>query len=322
MTETVLAALQQWSLLTGVVVAVGCVAWRVIVAPGAARVLAEARSSPLGAIEHSVASVGLVTALVVIGAWGLKMVVQVMGFRDPFVPLWEDVSFLLFETFWGTVWMAQGVTLPLLAIAFRQARNPSLPAGAEAGRAPARADPRRISLAWRVAAALVLVLTATLALSGHAMGVDAWRPLLVTVDAVHTLAAGTWIGSLGVILAVGRPGRPGGPDLELYAAQIRSFSPMAIVSVGALLSMGVVLAWTHLSALSDLWATSYGRVLSAKILLAGGVFAAGFWNWRRGIPALATREGARAVQRRAAWEVSMAVSVLLLTAVLVHSPKP
>jgi putative copper export protein len=259
--------------------------------------------SAIAPIERRVARMGMVIAFVLIGAWMLKMVVQVMGFRDPFVPLWDDVSFLLFETFWGTVWMAQGILLPLLAVAFWRARGIS-----KGG--------------WMAAAAIALGLVATLALSGHAMGVDAWRPLIVSADGVHTLAAGSWIGTLAIILSVGRPEDGVTADPALYAAQIRSFSAMAIVSVAALVSMGVVLAWTHLGAISDLWTLRYGRVLTAKIALAGVCFGAGFVNWRKGLPALDTASGARVVQRRAAWEVSMAVGVLLVTAVLVHSPKP
>jgi putative copper resistance protein D len=153
------------------------------------------------------------------------------------------------------------------------------------------------------------------------MGLASWRALFVTVDGLHTVAAGSWIGSLGVILAVGRRVE-GAPANELFAAQIRSFSPMALVSVSVLLSMGIVLAWTHLSEVSDLWTLGYGRVLSAKVGMAGAVFVAGFLNWRRGVPALDTAAAVEATQRRAAWEVALAVGVLLLTAVLVHSVLP
>ena len=97
---------------------------------------------------------------------------------------------------------------------------------------------------------------------------------------------------------------------------------MALVSASVLLSMGIVLAWTHLTAVSDLWTMGYGRVLSAKVGLAGVVFAAGFVNWRRGVPALDSDAAVKAMERRAVWEVVLAVGVLLLTAMLVHSVLP
>ncbi|MSR19351.1 MAG: hypothetical protein EXR91_00010 [Gemmatimonadetes bacterium] len=313
--ERVLATLQQWVLFAGVGVAVGCVAWRALVAPRAARMVGDTHTARLRLIERRVAGVGAITVLVLVAAWALRMVVQVMGFRDPFVPLSEDVSFLMFETFWGTVWMAQGAILPLLAAAFWRARGPLTE---EAGQRISF----RFSAAWGVALALVLMLVATLALSGHAMGVDSGRPFIVAADALHTLASGSWIGSLCIILTVGHPMERNGEDVALFAAQLRGFSTGALVSVSTLIAMGVVLAWTHLDVPSSLWTTGYGRILSAKIAVAGMVFAAGLWNWRVGLPSCETSDGAAAVRRRAAFEVALAAGVLLLTAILVHSVKP
>jgi putative copper export protein len=307
---------QQWALFIGFSLAMGCAAWRVFVAPRAARLLPGNREHAVGSLQARVASVGVVSGLILIVAWILRMVAQVMGFRDPFVPLWEDVSFLLFEVFWGAVWMAQGVIVILLTISFWSARRSAVSAG-QGGRFVTGP----MGWPWQAATILVLGLAATLALSGHGMGLESWRPFFVTVDGLHTVTAGSWIGSLGLILAVGRRVE-GVPADDVFAAQIRSFSPMALVSVCVLLSMGVVLAWTHLTAVSDLWMLPYGRVLSAKVAVAVAVFSAGFLNWRKGVPALDTDAAVRATQRRAVWEVSLAVCVLLLTAVLVHSPLP
>lgn len=296
----VLTTVQQWALFSGVVIVVGCVAWVAVVSPRIRGQVAHDEADGLRRIQRAVASIGGFAVLALVAAWLLRMVVQVMGFRDPFVPLWEDVSFLLFETFWGTVWMAQGVVLPLLGVSFWLARG-------------------RRSWAWWAAGGLALALVATLALSSHAMGVDSGRALIVTADAVHTLAAGTWIGSLGIILTAGRRTEPGS---RLFAAQLRSFSRLAMASVAALTGMGVVLAWTHLQAVSDLWTTGYGRVLSAKVGLVGLVLLVGLWNWRMGLPNVDDTEGAAKVQRHATLEVSLAVGVLFLTAILVHSAKP
>lgn len=303
MTLSLLTTLQQWLLFSGAVLAVGCVAWRFVVAPSASRTMGPSAAPQLAELERSVAAAGVLAGLVVLVAWALRMVVQVMGFRDPFVPLWDDVSFLLFETTWGTVWMAQGAVVPLLIGAFAWARRGS--AGA-----------------WRAAPAPVLALVATLALASHAMGVDSRRALLVTADGVHALAAGCWIGSLAIIVTVGRPLDGRDAARALFAAQLRAFSPMAMASVSALIAMGATLAWTHLVGLSNLWATGYGRVLMAKVALAGAVCLAGFVNWRRGLAVSDTMDGALAVHRRASLEVGLAAGVLLLTAVLVHSVKP
>ena len=307
------AVFQQWLLFIGFSLAMGCVAWRTIVAPGAARSLQGDSAQALRTLETKVAGAGLVSGLVLIGAWILRMVAQVMGFRDPFVPLWEDISFLLFETFWGTVWMVQGVVVVLLTAAFLGARRTRT--GVPGGGFASKRWP------WRTATILTLALAATLALSSHAVGLDSRRGFFVTVDGLHAVAVGSWIGCLAVILSVGRAAQVAPAD-DLFGAQIRSFSPMAQLSVAVLLSMGIVLAWTHLTAVSDLWSMTYGRLLSAKVALAGVVFGAGFLNWRRGVPALDMEMARRETRRRAAWEVGVAVGVLLLTAVLVHSPLP
>jgi copper transport protein len=142
------------------------------------------------------------------------------------------------------------------------------------------------------------------------------------MDALHAVTAGSWIGALAVVLIVGRAARGSPVGLDLFAAQIRSFSPLAIVSVTLLLSTGVGLAWSHLTELSQLWTMTYGRVLAAKIGVAAVVLAVGLVNWRRGVPRVETEAGYLETHQRAAWEVGLAAGVLLLTAVLVHSPKP
>jgi copper transport protein len=202
--------------------------------------------------------------------------------------------------------MAQGVVTVLLGAAFWLAGRPD--------------DSLAPRPAWWAAGALALAMVMTLSLSSHAMGVERARPLFVTADALHALTAGTWMGTLAVILGVGRATAT--DDVGIFAPQIRSFSPMALTSGITLVAMGTLLAWTHVQTFANLFETRYGRLLIAKILVAGGVFAAGFWNWRRGLSSSDHPAGAAALRALAAAEVFFAVGVLLLTAVLVHSPKP
>jgi len=319
--ETVLVPFQQWVLFVGVLFVIGCVAWRVLVAPGAMRLLASAYSPQVFEIERRVARAGFVAGLILLGTWVLRMVTQVILFRDPFVPISEDLSFLLFDTFWGTVWMAQGVIIALLAITFWLAAARRTVTGSHETGSP---TPRSWTMSppWWAAAVLVLMLVASLAMSSHAMGVESGRPLIVTADAVHGLAAGIWIGTLGVILTIGRRTFAADSSRDLFAAQIRAFSPMAIVGVIALVSMGTVLAWTHLTTWSDLWTITYGRLLAAKIALTAVVLAVGFVNWRKGIPVLGTESGSRGITRLARVEVGLAMGVIVLTALLVNSVKP
>jgi putative copper export protein len=311
-----LTTLQQFLLFSGAVLVTGCVAWRIFVAPHADRGVHGPAAAALQTAEHRVARLAFAAALVVVLGWGLRGVVQLLGFRDPFVPLREDIELLLFQTFWGTVWMAQGVVVvalaAFLAMALRSVTTSTLDRPPASGRIAGRLTE----------AALILALAATLAGSGHAVGVDSGRALALVADGLHALAAGCWIGTLAVILTAGRPVEASEETITLFAAQLRRFSPLALVSGATLVSMGVALSWTHVPEVADLWRTTYGRVLASKAGLALVVFGLGFVNWRRGLPVLDTRQGAVEVRRRAAAEVALATGVLLLTAILVHSPKP
>lgn len=303
--------LSQWLLFAGVLLLVGCVAWRAIVVPGSLRALDGAPDrTGLGTMARRAAGVGLVGTGLLLLAWAGRMAAMVADFRDPFVPLSEDLAFLIRDTFPGTVWLGQGVVLVGMVGAFALARGHERPGVIPEGRG---------GPGWMAAGVGALALTASLALTSHAMGVQDGRTLAVAADGVHGLAAGAWIGALFLILHLSRRGDPSG---RILAAQLRSFSPLAVVCVTLLVGAGVWLSWTHLSALSDLWSSAYGRLLSAKVGVAGIVFAAGLLNWRRGLPSLDTPAGARAVRRQAAFEVGVALLVLLLTAFLTQTPKP
>ena len=261
---------QRWPLyfFNGLLVLVGVAAWRVFIALGAAARLGEGGPTLLGARGPVLAWIGASVSLALVVAWALRLYTQLLGFRDPFVPVSEDLSFLVFETFWGTVWMVQGVLLALLAIGFswvarRGAPDAGIPARIEWG---SPEPPARLPLSWRGLVLGVVGVVATLALSSHAMSVPSNVPLAVALYGAHTLAAGAWIGSLALILVVGR-----GPT---FAAQLRAFSPVAMVSVGILVFAGFILSTQHVMAWENLWGSPYGRVLLLKVGVAGCA-----WPW-------------------------------------------
>jgi copper transport protein len=315
--EGALPLVQRTALFAGVLLLVGAWAWRSWIAPGAAGEPVgdpSSTGSHLGYIERSLQGVAALVALLLLPVWGMRLWVQLLGFRDPFAPLSEDLSFLVFDTFWGKVWMAQGALFLALALGF----------GILARQRPDRVEGRvpwgdpspgaSLPWSWKFLGAGVVGVVATLSLSSHALSIEAFPTLAVALDGVHTLAAGAWIGSLALILAVGR-----GP---VFARQLHAFSPVAMVSVGLLVFAGGILATQHVGTWENLWTTAYGRVFLGKVGLAGGVLLLGFVNWRRGLPTVDSPDGARATARRAWLEVGVALLVLLATAILTGTPMP
>ncbi len=308
MTEAFLGPLQRWMMHAGVLLMVGVATWSMIVRPAAISALA---ASGIGAsaetrfrqLSGRVIRFGRGTTALLVPVWALGLVVQVLGFRDPFVPLRDDVFFLLGQTFWGTVWVAQGSVLLLLSL--------------RVGRLQLSRRPRPWS---SVVGLLVVALPVTLALSSHAMSESGiHRIIAVSADASHAVAAGAWMGSLALILLVRDRSEEAG---SILAAQLRAFSPVALCAVPVLVVMGGTLSIYHLSSVEDLWSAPYGRILLGKVLLAGVVLLLGFLNWKRGLPILDASEGRRTVRRRAAWEVAAAGIVLAFTAVLTTTPSP
>lgn len=337
MIEVLLPPFQRWLLFTSALVIGGTVSWRGLIAARTRFILSGGELRPeqelpaIVRLERRIAGFGALAAIALTVAWILRLVVQVMNFRDPFVPVTEDISFLVFDTFWGTVWMVQGAVALLLVAGFVVLRSR---AGSSAPPDPGltpegipRQGPRPIELPlrWKLAAGGAGMLLLSLALSSHAMSVPFNRPLAVSVDFVHTGAAAAWMGALALILA-GTRGQPDGT--VLLAAQLRAFSPVAIVSVGLLLFMGIVLSGYHVHEIPALWESRYGRTLLLKIGVALGVLGIGLRNWRRGLPAIGTGPSApdpaatASVRRAATLEVALAAVVLLVTAVLVATPVP
>ncbi len=340
MTELLLPPFQRWLLYSTLLLVTGVLGWRGFVAGRVRFALGGGDPRPaaelpaVARLERRMAAIGLAAALLLLVAWGLRLLVQLLAFRDPFVPVSEDLAFLVGDPLWGRVWIVQGLAAVGLAAAFAWLRaTAGKRAPPEPGLTPEgipRTGPRPVELpgAWRGAAACVALLLLTLGLSSHAMSVPWNRPLAVGVDIAHATAAGLWIGVLALVLLGTPRGAGAGADGDeappgtLLAAQLRAFSPLAMGSVGVLLFMGVLLSGYHLPSIPALWESRYGRTLLVKVALSLGVLALGFVNWRKGLPQVDTPAGRGRLRRAASLEVGLALAVLLVTAILVATPLP
>ena len=171
----------------------------------------------------------------------------------------------------------------------------------------------RRSLLW-LAFGLSLALASGLSLSGHSAvdrGSSKWSEL---ADWVHLSAASLWVGGVVMLAVVFLAER------SLARDAFVSFSRIAPVLMALLLSAGVYLSVLRLPALSDLWGAGYGRVLLVKLALVSLALAWGAAHHFLVRPRLG-RAG-RGVARSLLGESAVAISILLVAAVLVNSSPP
>lgn len=188
--------------------------------------------------------------------------------------------------------------------------------GALVGFAAAR---RRRDRGWYVAAVGTLLLSVTPALGGHAAASPRFTSLMVTADSLHVLAAGSWLGSLLSVMAVGVPIAMTLEEPEPSAAiasLVNAFSPLALISAGVVVASGVFASWVHLEHLAALWQTTYGQVLLVKLLFVAMTFGIGAYNFRRVQPQLSNQVGTARLRRSAAAELGTACLILLVTGLL------
>lgn len=84
----------------------------------------------------------------------------------------------------------------------------------------------------------------------------------------------------------------------------------------------MITAPRHLKPFASLWTTPYGYALLIKLCLVAATFGLGAWNWRRQRPRLGSDEAAGRILRSSLMELTMALLVLTVTAVLVSLPSP
>ena len=174
------------------------------------------------------------------------------------------------------------------------------------------------SLGWTLAALGVLIAVLFPVYTGRGAG---------KVNAVHVLAASTWLGTLLVLSIVGIRGvlkrEPSGtPRATLVSDLVNSFSPLALTAAAVVALTGLTTAWMHLKRISSLWTTGYGITLIVKLIFVLIVVVLGAWNWRRVRPTLGDLGTEETIKRSSTMELAFGAIVLICTAVLVTLPSP
>lgn len=251
---------------------------------------------------------------VLVGHAGL-FAAQALALADSGVPVAGLLS-LATGTHVGRIWSLRATVAVLLVLAVAWRRGDC---------AAARSVPPML-------AALYLSLGP---LAGHAAGTEpAWA--VMALDAGHVLAAAAWVGALpSWWLAVRQFARGEGTlDKAALVEALRRFSYLAMTLVGFVVVSGTVLADVYIDTAGDLFGTSYGVLVLAKVVLLAT--AVGFANLlrTRSLPSLAAagagraRAHARQAARHVSGEIAAVVGVLVCaawlaqTAPALHEPSP
>ena len=311
----------RWLQFIGLLLAIGAVSFRFFVLGTLRRAARDASSGVTHMIadaERSAASVGriatgflAITLLLRLGAQSYAM----HGAADAFDM--GLVAQMVQSTKWGWGWLVQLIGIALAGAGYQRARRTSVLEASDPKETRARA------FWWRVAAMGAALAAVAPALSGHAASAPRLRALVIAADWVHVLSASSWLGTLAVLLAAGLTTarqRGEGVSGQFVRSLVNAFSPVALVSAGLASLTGVFAAWIHVGTIPSLWGTQYGITLLVKLGILGVVAMTGFYNWRYVQPQLGTDAATARLKRSATVEVTVALLVLLVTAILVASP--
>ena len=128
----------------------------------------------------------------------------------------------------------------------------------------------RLALARWLALGSALCFIAAIAWTGHAAStLGEIGNLHLAADALHLIAAASWIGGLVplvLLLAAGRRNQ-GLARASLARRATQRFSTLGIASVGTLLVTGIINAWILVGSIHALIVTGYGQLLMLKLVV-------------------------------------------------------
>ena len=183
---------------------------------------------------------------------------------------------------------------------------------------------KSVSIGTPLALTGALGVVAAPALTGHAASSGSFV-LTVTLDMLHVLAAGAWIGGLLMVLLAGIPAMrrltEGNSDAAV-SALVHSFHPLALFCAPIVVIAGLGTSYLRLGGVAPLTTTRYGATLLVKLGLFALVAGAALYNSLRARRKLGTPAGTSHLRRSAALELFLAALVLAATSALVTTPAP
>lgn len=214
---------------------------------------------------------------------------------------------VLAQTEFGNDWLARSVFVVVLA-------GLLVPLLSGAGAKPL----------WLQAAAVIFAaaLVGTLAWAGHAIGARGIEGIVhPAADVLHLIAAAAWVGTLVPLALLLAMTAEEADLLPVARAAAVRFSTLGIASVATVLLTGMVNAWYLVGSVSALTESSYGRLLSGKLVLFSIMVGIAAFNWSQLTPRLVcnaddARKARRALCRNAAIEALLGAVIISIVAVL------
>jgi copper transport protein len=169
---------------------------------------------------------------------------------------------------------------------------------------------------YRMAAILLGIgLFATFSISGHP-GMREFSALSIGTDIVHFLSVSAWMGGLVTLVLLGRKWQ------SESSLVISWFSFTATISMPIMVATGVAQAWRMMEGFQNILSTTYGIVLSVKVLLVVVAIAAGTRARQVFKSKKVDQQDLRKIKfsRTVLAESMIGIAVLAVTAVLVSVP--
>jgi putative copper resistance protein D len=254
----------------------------------------------------------LLSALLGLGIQAMNVSETSRGVIFDFAALFS----LATETQFGKVWLAR-MFLALILSGFFLAES--------------RRQAATVSLAVIFGGfVLTACLLATLALASHASAAEgSIFALQVSVDALHLLAAGVWLGGLAPLADLLRRCTASEANAASAVARTatRRFSALALASVLIIIATGGYNAWNLVGGFAPLFGTAYGQLLLAKLGLLMPLLTVAAVNLRKLKPQLlaSPAEGGstplvRKLKRNVLIEATIGMLILLIVGHLSVTP--
>jgi copper transport protein len=159
------------------------------------------------------------------------------------------------------------------------------------------------------------------ALGGHAVSSDL-PAVRIPADMLHLVAASIWFG--GIMQLKGVAGATYADHPAVYPA-VQRFAKAAFASVAVLVATGAIASVIEIGFdAGELFGTTYGRLVLAKIVLLGLTIPLAKVNQQRHVPALEgkTRRASADLRRYVFFEILLVATIVSITSWLVYEMPP